>query len=254
MSRSMGRRGAGPGLLRRDGWVVSPPSSSPTPASILGALLNVEYRANDPLITVAAGRVSTWPAFNAGSGDLVQGTAGNQPAYSATGYRSLYPGVTCDTGVRQMRATLTVEIGAPYQPYCFILGNHTLTAGIRNVMYVGSTTGPFTEFCNLSRSGAKHAIGDAVTTEISAVAVDTNPHLFEWARRDSTQPCIRIDGVDAFTPAASNAGTLPLGFVQIGNTASTAAQFTFAHIVVCNSRPSAQQLTDMRTYFATAYP
>lgn len=233
----------------------SAPPPAPTPASILGALLNVEYRANDPLISVSGGVVSTWPAFNAGAGDMVQAVVLNKPAFSATGYRGTYPGVTLDTAVKQMRSTLTTEITTPYRPYVFVLGQYTSAGGAKFSVLVGSTSGPFTEFCYVGTDGAsRHSIGDGVAGESSAVVAGTGPHLLEWTRRDSTQVCLRIDGVDALTPASTNAGTLNLGHVQIGQGTGFAAPITLAHIVVCNSRPSAQQLLDMRAYFAAAYP
>lgn len=231
-------------------------------ARILGSKYSKEHRANDPRIALNVSAVSSWPDY-AGNGAAAQGTAANQPAFSATSFNG-GPGITFDGSNDYLDATLTSAVAAGARAYVLTTfariadgaGGENVTlqeASANNCsLHALYFAGGFVRNYRRQHDGSS----DILT---SNVALDTNRHCIESANAANGDPTMRIDGVNKITSTTHDyLSTHPYNHLVVGGYIAGGVpggfgNATIAHIVVANAMPTAQQLADIRAFVTGAH-
>lgn len=238
-------------------WVVVSAPSTPTPATILGAKL-VEWWTADAGITVTGAGVSSWVG-QVGGLDMVQGTDGVRPGYSATAWNSAQPGVTSD-GTKYLRSA-SLPAGFPvntdYSELWAVFDDQASESdadGTRDLIgYGGTSNGTYRA---LRRASVSNVSRIRASDGGSSSAVDSSASAFgrHYARAVfSTTPDLTasLDGA-AFPTAASYSSTGTTRVALFNSPGVTATGFVgvLRDVLVLNAAPSAGELTALRAWMA----
>jgi hypothetical protein len=234
-----------------------------TPDTILQAGEKKAWYRADQGISLNGTRVSTWANIWT-NGNLVQGTANNQPLFKATG---LYgkPCVSNDDGNRLMRcAALTSPIAVGNRSYMWLYGRvNTVPNTSKLLATVAYANGVVPRMYLWNQAASPYwwqvYLGDnnghSIATSIG-LRVDTNRHLFETGLTTNGTDQLVISGTRFTVSTVSAIAGNPMSQVVLYGYSSTSGLGLFADIselVLMQGEPTAQQKTDMREYFRTYY-
>lgn len=241
------RRQAATGQMRRGGrgGKGGGTAAPATPAQILGAAYIKEHRASDPTISLNGSNVTNWPDY-ANNGALTQGTASLQPPFGLTSFNG-GRGVS-GTATRWIKGTLTSSVSAGTRLTVWIV----FKFGSDNGKTVFSLFGSTATF-DLNNIGNTDTVGIIITSDgtdtITGPPKDTNPHLVQLTMRATGTGKFKVDDVaydGVRTGTINTTQTTPPFFSDNG---SRIGNSTIAHFVMMLGVPTAQQETDMRTFF-----
>jgi hypothetical protein len=207
-------------------------------------------------ITLNGGNVAAWADQSGNGNNAVQATAGNQPAYSATGYDGL-PCVDWGTGaggrdlvVASLSLGLYTMVGAiradAVSGY-FLVHNSDTTNG--SYIY-GIANNAF----NINGAGVDSGynvvanwLSDGVRRTVSVNYGGTHATHFSW--RNGTPD------VDVSTNAGEPGSGVATGPLYLGNSQANTGLYkgVMAEVIVYNRSLSAQELTLVHTYLKSRY-
>lgn len=183
-----------------------------TPITCLGAKLFAWYDAQDAAsITQSSGAVSQWTDKSGNGNNATQGTAGNKPSYSATGWNGTKPGITFDGTNDYLTTATTIPYNGATGVAIWVAARSTGTAARAMIGGQGSdielryNSGSLdvlkTTSANLQSAAVAngyHVVGTELSTNSTALSIDGT------RTTGVTNPAI-IDGVTFI--GTNNAGT-----------------------------------------------
>jgi hypothetical protein len=217
-----------------------------TPAAVAGAAAVKWHRAQDPL-SLNVSNVSSWPD-RLSNGSLAQGTASLQPPYSATSFNG-GPGVS-GTATRWIKGTLTTAIASGTRITVYLVFQFGSDSGKTVFSLYGSPNGAY-DFNNIG--GVSMIVNQTCADgadPLTGPAKDTNRHLLRVTMRTTTTDKLKIDdvaynGIRTGASAANTMTTLSL----FSDNGSRIGNSTIADIFIMTGVPTAQQDTDIRTFY-----
>lgn len=214
-----------------------------TPFSTLenGATLVAYWSAKDYYLMTddGAGAISSWKDGK----NLLAMTAATtaRPTYSATGFNSAYPGITCDGTTDALTTTTFTNLPTGSTAgSIFAFASLGTTGAQQNLVSYGSNAASAGRLIRLNSSGVLQITDNTAT--IAGVGAITGIHLL-WAEWSGTTQTAYQDGTQlASSPgtiASLNTGTLRTRFCSgNGTSASNFAAATFAGIAITSGNLS----------------
>jgi hypothetical protein len=234
---------------------AAPGYTARQPQTIAGSKLVWLVSANEPAsITLNGSTVSAMRDFISGQ-QIVQATAGSQPAYSATGWFDSTPCLTAD-GIDDFLRGTSTDFGNIPRDNClremWFIGDVTVDADtLRHYITYGSS------------SGSYFSIRDQIVTATHRIRCSTNAlHATDtsgvssgrlWVRAfyDGSNLGVQVNGGTIFTTALANPmNTGNTNVTLFGSTTSGATEYSgkFKEAFIIKGNLSASELTAMHAY------
>ena len=206
---------------------------------------------SSPLITLNAVNVAQLNDRVAASADhMIQGTAGLQPSYNATGGPDSLPCIDLQDTGRIINATVSHASGNRLGLYVVFKASGSNVRTVISSLNGAATLAP----CNFFRLNAEFGIntvfeGAADDFVLTVPAIDTNWHLLA-VRPLATGALLQIDGATTTPDLSRSDGFIDFGIISIGH-GTTAGGSVAAYLVVDN--PTAAKDTIVKAYVTSTY-
>ena len=221
------------------------------PGALGGGTLAAWYRA-DLGITLNGGNVSAWADQSGNGRHLSQGTAANQPAFSAGGGSAGQDMINFD-GANDVLESGVFAVATPLQVY-MVAKWDVVNATDTNVIFSGDSTVP-SNSCRVSVRNVSTAVaiwgtGGGVITTGAATALAWHYWGLTWTGGASSE--IKQDGVSQIT---GNPGATAINGITVGafDGASTPADASVAEIIIYSSILSAADEARLNAYLKSRY-
>lgn len=231
--------------------------SSPTPASILGALYHSHFYATDSGISTAAGKVTSVPNRGLDGAPAVQNTLAVKPDLNATAFNG-GPGIVFDGSNDELHVTFTTPIPSSSRPYAWVVMRQV---GAQGYFFAVVDTIPLTANWFSTRFDTSppqyiqcdRHISDGVDG-FTAVVSNLNPTLVQIGLTVGGVNALVVNGSAASPNRGGTAGAamtaMQLGMISAG---VQPASVVIAEVILAGDMPSAPQIAAVNTYLrATA--
>ncbi len=236
----------GLGMSRRAGKVSAAPS---TPLTIISSVSVLQWVRADLGVHLTSGNVDTLNDQSGNNRHFSQGTAANQPTYTASDATlNNQATFTCDGATRQIASTSFAQADPVWVWLIFKL----VTWGAnRRVWCANQASNTPTIFM----TGSSPAIAQNATSTVNS---NSGAVLASWRRGEflfssSTGDYIKI-GATLVTGASAGATTIASGVVLGGAfSAGVTGNVAFAEYALCAGKPNAGELTALDAYVTSRY-